>query len=199
MPLFIKRLLFSLCNISTHLFLQDTHITDISYFSVTFIIMVFQCISFLSYLYILTSVQTTFLSHFPYVLYLMLPYSFTFIDSILLFLFQNATQSTSFSIFLFLSSSVRILLHTFLVCDTIFLLHSFLSLRGAASTAIHAIFFFLSSFLFLSSHCSEDCRAISVGSNVMWKMHCPRALDRIICIRGVCISTVAYTGTVYIR
>lgn len=150
-------------------------------------------------LYFDFSIAYVFLSFSICIIYAMLPYSFTFIDSILLFLFQNATQSTSFSIFLFLSSSVRILLHTFLVCDTIFLLHSFLSLRGAASTAIHAIFFFLSSFLFLSSHCSEDCRAISVGSNVMWKMHCPRALDRIICIRGVCISTVAYTGTVYIR
>lgn len=50
-----------------------------------------------------------------------------------------------------------------------------------------------------SFHCSEDCRTISVGSDVMRKMHCPRALDRIMCIRSVCISTVAYTGTVYIR
>lgn len=60
-------------------------------------------------------------------------------------------------------------------------------------------FFSLSFFLFLSSYCGEDCRAISVGSDVTWKMHCPRALDRIICIRGVCISTAAYMGTVYIR
>ena len=50
-----------------------------------------------------------------------------------------------------------------------------------------------------SFHCNEDCRAISVGSDVMRKMHYPRALDRIMCIRGVCISTMTYTGTVYIR
>jgi len=51
----------------------------------------------------------------------------------------------------------------------------FLPLRGVPSAAIHAIFFFLSSSC-LSSHRGEDCRAISVGSDVTRKMHCPRGL-----------------------
>lgn len=139
---------------------------------------------------------------FLYLLYLMLSYSFSLLsilNSPSFSFSQNATQSTSSFSILLLSSFVCILLHTFLVHDTIFLLRSFLPLRGAWSTTMHAIFFSLSFFLFLSSHCGEDCRAISVGSDVTWKMHCPRALDRIICIRGVCISTAAYTGTVYIR
>lgn len=66
--------------------------------------------------------------------------------------------------------------------------------RNTPSTAIHAILFFLSSFLSLSSYGGEDCRAISVGPSVTWKMHCPRTLGRIICTHVVCISTA---GTVH--
>lgn len=57
---------------------------------------------------------------------------FSYIYSILLFFF--AKQSTSsFLIFLLLSSFVCTLLHIFLVCDTIFLLYSILPLQGAPS------------------------------------------------------------------
>lgn len=67
---------------------------------------------------------------------------------------------SAFLIFLLLSSLIRVPLHTFLVRDTVFLFHSFLlfssSLASTVSPTTHgdirAIFFSLSSFLFLSSH-----------------------------------------------
>lgn len=75
---------------------------------------------------------------------------------------QNITQVhfSAFLIFLLLSSLIRVPLHTFLVCDTVFLFHSFLlffsffasTVSPTTHSDIRAIFFALSSFLFLSSH-----------------------------------------------
>lgn len=170
----------------------------------SFIITIFyNAFLFLSYLdFSIRYVDVLFLFFFS-IVFIPSYFHIPSVQSSSLFFFYRAKRYTvHFFILNFLALILFrfcILLHTFLVCDTIFLLHSILPLRGAPSTAIHAIFFSLSSFLFLSSHCGEDCRAISVGSDVTWKMYYPRTLDRIICIRGVCISTAAYTGTVYTR
>lgn len=118
---------------------------------------------------------------------------------------RNITQAhfSTFLISLLLSSFVHIPLHTFLVSDTVFLFYSFLRSRVAflpPHSDIRAIFFSLSSFLFLSSHRSEDCRAISVGSNVTWRRYIASSLgSHYMYLRCMHIYRGAYTGTVYIR
>lgn len=184
--LFIKRLIFSLCKILMHLFQLLLQIYLIFRYCYHYNISTY---FFVSHIFIFRF-QYSICRRFVFVPYLLLDASIFFhfyLFKPLFFSFSQKRYTVHFFIlnFLLLSSFVCIPLHTFLVCDTIFLLYFILPLRDAPSTAIHAIFFSLSSFLFLSSYCGEDCRAISVGSDVTWKMHCPRALDRIICIRGV--------------
>lgn len=154
--------------------------------------------------FIFFSLLSTYLSNISYIWYFRIS-SLLSIQSFFFPLLWRQVHKIRCTIYfsilnLLISFRLCILLHTFRVfVIPSFSYTSFFICQAHRVHAIHVIFFFLSVFLFPSSHHSKDCSAISVGSDVTWKIHCPRASDRIICTSDVCISTMAYTGTVYIR